>query len=92
VPPTPDPDYEKLLSEALARIPVHQPEWSNFCESDAGVALIELIAFLTESLLSRANQIADDERRTRRRRKFVLAALSTVAVVWWWRTRSRYDE
>jgi len=55
--------YEDLLDEALARIPVHNPEWTNFNRSDPGVTLIEVFAFLTESLLYRANQIPERNRR-----------------------------
>src|SRR5438128_7186961 len=55
--------YQDLLNEALARIPVHNPEWTNFNRSDPGVTLIELFAFLTESLLYRANQIPERNRR-----------------------------
>ncbi|WP_052517614.1 baseplate J/gp47 family protein [Archangium violaceum] len=55
--------YQELLDEALARIPVHNPEWTNFNKSDPGVTLIELFAFLTESLLYRANQIPERNRR-----------------------------
>ena len=55
--------YQDLLNEALARIPVHNPEWTNFNESDPGVTLIELFAFLTENLLYRSNQIPERNRR-----------------------------
>src|ERR1043165_9090156 len=55
--------YQDLLNEALARIPVHNPEWTNFNKSDPGVTLVELFAFLTESLLYRANQIPERNRR-----------------------------
>src|SRR5882762_10178822 len=55
--------YQDLLDEALARIPVHNPEWTNFNHSDPGVTLIELFAFLTESLLYRCNQIPERNRR-----------------------------
>jgi hypothetical protein len=54
-----DRTYQDLVTEALARIPVHNPEWTNFNESDPGVTLLELFAFLTESLFYRANQIPD---------------------------------
>ena len=65
-PPAPllDPrSYEQLRDEALARIPIHNPEWTNFNRSDPGVTLIELFAFLTDSLLYRANQIPERNRR-----------------------------
>jgi hypothetical protein len=58
--------YQDLLNEALARIPVHTPEWTNFGPADPGVTLIEVFAFLTESLLYRANQIPE-----RNRSKFI---------------------
>jgi hypothetical protein len=55
--------YQDLVDEALARIPVHNPEWTNFNRSDPGVTLVELFAFLTESLIYRANQIPERNRR-----------------------------
>ena len=55
--------YQDLVDEALARIPIHNPEWTNFNRSDPGVTLIELFAFLTESILYRANQIPERYRR-----------------------------
>ena len=55
-------NYQELLNEALARIPVHNPEWTNFNRSDPGVTLIELFAFMTENLLYRANQIPERNR------------------------------
>jgi hypothetical protein len=55
--------YQDLLDEALARIPVHNPEWTNFNKSDPGVTLLELFAFLTENLLYRANLIPERNRR-----------------------------
>src|SRR5213082_2703247 len=58
-----DRRFQDLLNEALARIPVHNPEWTNFNRSDPGVTLLEVFAFLTESLLYRANQIPERNRR-----------------------------
>jgi len=63
IPTLDDRRYQDLLNEALARIPVHTPEWTNFNESDPGVTLIELFAFLTENLLYRSNQIPERNRR-----------------------------
>lgn len=54
--------YQDILDEALARVPVHNPEWTNFNKSDPGVTLIEVFSFLTESLLYRANQIPERNR------------------------------
>ena len=58
-----DRRYQQLLDEALARIPVHTPEWTNFNKSDPGVTLIEVFAFLTENLLYRSNQVPERNRR-----------------------------
>src|SRR5215210_8683874 len=55
-------DYRQLVDDALRRIPVHNPEWTNFNRSDPGVTLLEVFAFLTESLLYRSNQIPERNR------------------------------
>jgi hypothetical protein len=63
IPSIDDRRYADLAADALARIPVHTPEWTNFNRSDPGVTLVEVFAFLTESLLYRANQIPERNRR-----------------------------
>lgn len=55
--------YQDLLTETLARVPVHTPEWTNYGPSDPGRTLVELFCFLTESLLYTANQIPERNRR-----------------------------
>ncbi len=62
IPKIDDRRYQELLDEALARIPVHNPEWTNFNRSDPGVTLVEVFAFMTESLLYRANLIPERNR------------------------------
>src|SRR5882672_4676523 len=54
--------YEQLRQVALERVPVHSPEWTNFNESDPGVTLVDLFAFMTESLIYRANLIPERNR------------------------------
>lgn len=54
-----DRTYEQLREELIKRIPVFAPEWTNHNESDPGIALLELFAYLGESLLYRFNQIPD---------------------------------
>ncbi|MGZ8157270.1 MAG: baseplate J/gp47 family protein [Methylobacter sp.] len=41
---------------------MHTPEWTNFNQSDPGVTLVQLFAFLTENLLYRANLIPERNR------------------------------
>jgi hypothetical protein len=55
-------NYRDLVEEALARIPVHNPEWTNFNDSDPGVTLVHLFAFMTDTLLYRANRIPERNR------------------------------
>jgi hypothetical protein len=55
-------DYRALVDETLARVPVHTPEWTNFNSSDPGVTIVQLFAFLTESLIFRTNQIPERNR------------------------------
>ena len=62
VPPLDPRSYQDLLDEAMARIPVHTPEWTNFNQSDPGVTILGVVAFLTESLLYRCNQIPERNR------------------------------
>src|SRR5215472_8548534 len=51
--------YDQLREELLRRIPVYTSEWTDFNESDPGIALLELFAYLGESVLYRFNQIPD---------------------------------
>jgi hypothetical protein len=62
IPSLDDRRYQQLVEESLARIPTTTPEWTNFNPSDPGVTLIQVFAFLTESLLYRANQIPERNR------------------------------
>src|SRR5256885_2651509 len=55
--------FQQLVDDALARVPIHTPEWTNFNSSDPGVTLVHLFAFLTEALIYRANQIPERNRR-----------------------------
>ena len=66
--PLPEPTfdsrtYRELLNEALDRIPAHNPEWTNRNDSDPGVTLLQLFAFMTESIIYRANLIPERNRQ-----------------------------
>ncbi len=54
-----DRTFDQLVEEARARIPRFTPEWTNFNESDPGVTLLQLHAWLTETILYRLNQLPD---------------------------------
>jgi predicted phage baseplate assembly protein len=51
--------YEDLRDELVRRIPVYSSTWTNHNESDPGIVLLELFAYLGESLLYRFNQIPE---------------------------------
>jgi hypothetical protein len=54
-----DRTYTDLVNDALARIPQECPEWTDHTPSDTGIILLELLAWLTEMVLYRVNQIPD---------------------------------
>jgi hypothetical protein len=58
-----DRTYNDILRETIARIPVHTPEWTNHNDSDPGITLLQLFAFMTENLLYRSNLIPERNRR-----------------------------
>jgi hypothetical protein len=57
-----DRDFDTLVKDALTFASVHAPEWTHTGPSDPGVTLVELFAFMAESLLYRANLIPERNR------------------------------
>ena len=60
--PTPELDdrkFQDIVDEAKRLIPRYCPEWTNHNVSDPGVALIELFAWMSETILYRINQVPD---------------------------------
>jgi hypothetical protein len=57
-----DRSFQDLVDELLARIPGHVPEWTNPRVGDPGRTLIELFAWLGDTLLYRANLIPERQR------------------------------
>ena len=63
--PTPildDRSWQQLRDELVRRIPVYNPEWTDHNPSDPGITLLELFAYLGETLLFRFNQIPEATR------------------------------
>lgn len=54
-----DKTYDELVQEARTAIPGNHPEWTDHNPSDPGVALVELMAWLTEMVLYRTERIPD---------------------------------
>jgi predicted phage baseplate assembly protein len=54
-----DRTYETLVADALRRIPGYTPEWTDFNDSDPGITLVQLFAWLEEMILYRLNKVPD---------------------------------
>jgi len=57
-----DRRFDDLVDDLVARIPAHTPEWTNPRLGDPGRTLIELFAWLGDTLLYRANLIPERQR------------------------------
>lgn len=54
-----DRTFAQIVSEAKTLIPRYAPEWTDHNESDPGITLVQLFAWMTEMLLYRVNRIPD---------------------------------
>jgi len=54
-----DRSFDDIVAEALARIPLYTPEWTDHNLSDPGVTMIELFAWMTDIVLYRLNRVPD---------------------------------
>lgn len=51
--------FKDLMDEAKARLPRYTPEWVNFNDSDPGMALVQLHAWMTETILYELNRVPE---------------------------------
>jgi len=54
-----DLTYAKVRDLLVSRIPVHAPEWTDHNDSDPGIALIQLFAWLTDQIGYRLNRVPE---------------------------------
>lgn len=54
-----DRAFQDIVQEALRRIPLYTPEWTDHNLSDPGITLIELFAWMTDIILYRLNRVPD---------------------------------
>ena len=54
-----DRTYADIIAEAKTLIPRYTPEWTNFNESDPGITLLELFAWMTDMIVYRLNQVPE---------------------------------
>lgn len=60
--PAPDLDtrtWAELVREARLRIPRYTPEWTDLNDSDPGITLVQLFAWLTETMLYQMNRLPE---------------------------------
>lgn len=62
VPSLDDRSFQNLVDEVLARVPAHTPEWTNPMPGDPGRTMVELFAWLTDTLLYRVNLVPERQR------------------------------
>jgi hypothetical protein len=58
-----DKSYQDLVREAISKIPVYAPQWTDYNATDPGITLIELFAWLTEMQIYRLNRITEKHLR-----------------------------
>jgi hypothetical protein len=63
IPNLDDRAFDDLVAEAIARIEASNPEWTNIAPSDPGAALIDMFAWLAETIIYRQNLIPLRQRR-----------------------------
>lgn len=63
IPNLDDRRFDDLVAEAITRVEAHTPEWSNVAPGDPGSALIDMFAWLAETILYRQNLIPLRQRR-----------------------------
>lgn len=54
-----DRTYDDLMAEARSRIPRYAPEWTDLNDSDPGMALVQLFAWMSEALLFRMGRVPE---------------------------------
>jgi predicted phage baseplate assembly protein len=51
--------FDDIVAEAKTRIPRYTAEWTDFNEGDPGIALVQVMAWMSELLIYRMNQVPD---------------------------------
>lgn len=51
--------FDRTVDDLVRRIPVYAPEWTDFNDSDPGITLVQLFAYLAEQVGYRLNRIPE---------------------------------
>ncbi len=54
-----DRTFRQLLDECIVRIKKSCPQWTDLSPGDPGMTLLELFAFLTETMIYRLNRVPE---------------------------------
>jgi hypothetical protein len=54
-----DRRFDAIVAEARRRIPGYTPEWTDLNDSDPGIALVQLFAWLSEMIIWRLNRVPE---------------------------------
>ena len=62
IPELDDRTYEEILTEATNLIPAYAEEWTDLNPHDPGIAILEVLAWLTETYIYQLDRVTDDHR------------------------------
>src|SRR5690348_16236603 len=54
-----DRTFQDIVAEAKRLIPKYCPQWTDHNVADPGIALLDLLAWMTDMMLYRVNQVPD---------------------------------
>ena len=54
-----DRRFEDIVADIRRRIPGYTPEWTDLNDSDPGIAIVQVFAWLAETVLWRVNRVPD---------------------------------
>ncbi len=54
-----DRQFADIVAQAKTLVPRYAPEWTNFNDSDPGITLVQLFAWMTDILVYRLNQVPE---------------------------------
>lgn len=64
VPDLDDREFEEIFETARRQIPVHTDEWTDHNTHDTGIAILRLLAWVSETYTYQLDRVSDDDRET----------------------------
>jgi hypothetical protein len=81
-----------MKTDRIAKKPDTQNDWTDFSESDPGIALLELLSYLGDLLSSRQDAVAAEQRLRSRRYALAIGTLALALLIWWRSTDGADDD